>query len=237
MNILIGKTEEEIAREFAENAPITEEIASKVLKVVNKGLCLGLGQAVPGAMCVEAAVCYAYGLPHSDKPPCVDEDLINFKIKLNDTSGWASDKSRAKGLRRIAIAQLGTNKKFNSDKFMEKVNNILCKKYLSALNIVLADRIKKQVDEKLKYCLSMNNKGIDIFLGDEFELNPYDTFDINVYDIRTTLELYIEKLIESLPKKKLKGLSNRILTEFAEDCVQILISMKTEGSKFLYLTE
>jgi hypothetical protein len=59
-------------------------------------------------MCVEAAVCYALGLPHSDNPPCVGEAVRSFKIALND-SDWSSPKARAIGMRRIAIAQLGSN--------------------------------------------------------------------------------------------------------------------------------
>lgn len=43
-------------------------IAKKVLKTVNAGLVKGLGESEPGKMCVEAAVCYALGLPHSDDP-------------------------------------------------------------------------------------------------------------------------------------------------------------------------
>ena len=58
-------------------------------------------------MCVEAAVCYAYDLPHSDKPPCVGNAVREFKIRLNDCN-WSSSKARARGMRRIAIAQLGS---------------------------------------------------------------------------------------------------------------------------------
>lgn len=47
------------------------DIAKKVLATVDAGLVLGMGESVPGQMCVEAAVCFAYGLPHSDNPPCV----------------------------------------------------------------------------------------------------------------------------------------------------------------------
>jgi len=49
---------------------ITGELAAKVLAVVDAGLVKGLGEAVPGHMCVEAAVCYALGEPHSDAPSC-----------------------------------------------------------------------------------------------------------------------------------------------------------------------
>ena len=50
---------------------ITQEIAAKVLEIVDAGLVGGVGKPVPGQMCVEAAVCYAMGLPHGDEPTCV----------------------------------------------------------------------------------------------------------------------------------------------------------------------
>jgi hypothetical protein len=84
------------------------EVAVKVLGVVDKGLCHGVGKPVPGQMCVEAAVCYAMGLPHGDDPSCVSPALRHYKIRLND-SAWSSNEARARGLRRLAVAQLGSN--------------------------------------------------------------------------------------------------------------------------------
>lgn len=45
---------------------MTREIAMKVRDTVDAGLVKGQGKPTPGAMCVEAAVCYAMGLPHGD---------------------------------------------------------------------------------------------------------------------------------------------------------------------------
>lgn len=50
-------------------------IAKKVLEVVDAGLSSGVGNPIPGQMCVEAAVCYALGLPHGDDPACVSRAL------------------------------------------------------------------------------------------------------------------------------------------------------------------
>ena len=63
---------------------IDEQLCSKVIKMVDKGLTRGQGSPIPGQMCVEAAVCYAMGLPHSDSPPCVGRAVRSFKIDLND---------------------------------------------------------------------------------------------------------------------------------------------------------
>src|SRR5690606_13425965 len=82
---------------------ITEGLVTKLLGVVDAGLVDGVGEPEPGKMCVEAAVCYAMGLPHSDKPTCVSPALRALKIRLNDSS-WSSNEARAKGLRRLAVA-------------------------------------------------------------------------------------------------------------------------------------
>jgi hypothetical protein len=87
---------------------LTEAVARKVLETVDAGLSSGLGVQEPGKMCVEAAVCFALGLPHGDNPPCVGRAVRAFKIQLND-SAWSSPEARAKGMRRLAIAQLGSD--------------------------------------------------------------------------------------------------------------------------------
>jgi len=87
---------------------LNEGVARKVLGLVDRGLVQGLGEQVPGEMCVEAAVCFALGLPHGDEPPCVGSAVRAYKIRLND-SIWSSEQARAKGMRRVAIAQLGSN--------------------------------------------------------------------------------------------------------------------------------
>ena len=90
------------------NFILNEEFAKKVLDIVDQGLTRGVGRAAPGHMCVEAAVMYALGLNHSDEPPCVADTVRSLKILLNDKYGWKNTKNRAAGMRRLAIAQLGT---------------------------------------------------------------------------------------------------------------------------------
>ena len=58
---------------------ITREGAAKVLAAVDSGLVKGVGSAKPGRLCVEAAVCYGLGLPHSDNPTCVSPALRALK--------------------------------------------------------------------------------------------------------------------------------------------------------------
>jgi hypothetical protein len=106
---------------------ITRELAAKVLEVVDAGLVLGLGEPVPGEMCVEAAVCYALGLPHGDDPACVSRAVRSLKISLNDRA-WSSAGARAKGMRRLAIAQLGSAGTIDDTEFAKRVAEMTVRK-------------------------------------------------------------------------------------------------------------
>ncbi len=99
---------------------ISLSIARKVLATVDAGLCSGKGRPIPGQMCVEAAVCYAMGLPHDDNPPCVSRAVWSLKIALNDAS-WSSYDARAKGMRRLALAQLGSAGVLDATAFARRV--------------------------------------------------------------------------------------------------------------------
>lgn len=87
---------------------LSRQIAREICNLLDYGLVSGLGKPQPGKMCVEAAVCFAFGLPYGDDPPCVGRAVRQFEIRLND-SGWSSPQARASGLRRLAIAQLGSD--------------------------------------------------------------------------------------------------------------------------------
>lgn len=87
--------------------PITQELIDNIKHRLSFGLSQGLGKQENGKMCVEAIVCAAYGLPHSDTPPCVGEVFRKAKIGLNDCK-WPSKRARAKGMSKLAIAQLGS---------------------------------------------------------------------------------------------------------------------------------
>lgn len=98
---------------------VTETVARKVLEVVDAGLCSGVGVPEPGKMCVEAAVCYAMGMSHGDEPTCVAPALRSLKITLNDAA-WSSNTARAKGMRRLALVQLGSAGFLNEKEFAQR---------------------------------------------------------------------------------------------------------------------
>ena len=99
---------------------ITREIAQKVRDIVDVGLSSGLGVQAPGKLCVEAAVCFALGLPHGDDPGCVLQSLRRLKIRLNDAR-WSSNQARAGGLRRLAVSQLGSDGALDDAMFVRRV--------------------------------------------------------------------------------------------------------------------
>lgn len=86
---------------------LTESLIKKLLATVDAGLTAGLGVPEPGKMCVEAAISFALGEPHTDGPSCVHPVVRARNIVLNECA-WSSDLARARGMRRVAIAQLGS---------------------------------------------------------------------------------------------------------------------------------
>jgi hypothetical protein len=99
---------------------ITQAHITKIHALIDKGLTHGLGKQKPGEMCVEAAICYALDLPHGDDPGCVMGPLRDLKIRLND-SRWSSNKARGEGMRRLAIAQLGSKDTVDAKEFSVRV--------------------------------------------------------------------------------------------------------------------
>lgn len=108
---------------------ITADIVGKILATVDAGLIAGLGVPTPGHMCVEAAVSYALGLEHSPSPDCVHPIIRRLVISLNDAN-WSGPAARAKGMRRLAVAQLGTQD-LNGADFARRVAEALVRSHLS----------------------------------------------------------------------------------------------------------
>ena len=120
---------------------LNKKVARRVLEVVDAGLVDGLGTPEPGKMCVEAAVNYALGLPHGDNPSCVGKLVRDFKVSLND-SYWSSDKARTKGMRKLAIAQLGSDT-LDQDVFLKTVG---FKCMTTVLPVIVENAVKEDKD-------------------------------------------------------------------------------------------
>jgi hypothetical protein len=191
---------------------ITKTQAQKVLSVVDKGLSGGLGKRVPGMMCVEAAVCFAFGEEHGDEPTCVHHDLRDIKIGLNDFRGWKNKKDRARGMRRLAIAQLGSVSNFNSKKFWDDVNALLFP-YIKKRFIASFSKIKNQKEAE-KMLMNETKHFNFVFLVDDL--------------------LGAERVANYIMPKTSKS---KQLHFIAEVYTQALIKQKIPGTKFLYLTK
>jgi hypothetical protein len=100
-------------------------------EILAKGLSKGLGDE-NGQMCIEAAICNVLGLPHSDDPECVASSVRDYKIRLNDAD-WSSSEARAKGLRNLGLAQLGSLGIVKDYEFSQRICLLTIQKLIPAL--------------------------------------------------------------------------------------------------------
>lgn len=101
-----------------------------------RGLRAGLGDR-DGQMCVEAVICAALDLPHGDDPGCVSEAVWAYTIRLNDTE-WSSPEARAKGLRNLGLAQLGSKGVVDDAVFVARLAERTIKEILPPILLELA---------------------------------------------------------------------------------------------------
>lgn len=131
----------------------------KLLKTVDAGLCPGVGIPTPGQMCVQAAVCYALGLPHGDDPECVGWAVRVLIISLND-GDWSSNKARAKGLRKLTVAQLGSNA-LDQDQFVKlfalKTVQRLCPPLFEELSKLVDYEDRERMNSMGRACASVES--------------------------------------------------------------------------------
>ena len=239
---------------------LTEAIATKVLSVVDKGLSSGTGNRKPGEMSVEAAVCYALGLPHGDDPGCVAPALRTLKIRLND-SNWSSEAARARGLRRLAIAQLGSKDHLDEKEFRRRVVDYALRVSVpSALRS--AASIHKDEKHKAALCEAANRcekeasrqAAIDArevaraaaaaYVGYAAYADAADAATYAAYAAYATTAAdavyaaaYAAYAAAAAAAAARKSARDKSLADYAEAVVQILIDMKAPGCQFLSLTE
>lgn len=191
------------------------EFARKVLNIVDQGLTEGMNDAgkpvKPGNVCVEAAVAMAAGEPHTDHPACVNHRLADLKIQLNDDPNWNNKKSRARGLRRLAIAQLGSN-----------TPTFMMNEFWVQVTALLAEQMRKGIINQLQ-----QTKTPEKF----FHL----VADINKSAPKRVISL--QQTLEGLAWASGRWQDEQMLCEVAELFVQALIKMKIKGTKYLYITE
>ena len=192
---------------------ITKEIASKVLETVDAGLVKGLGQPIPGRMCVEAAVCFALGLPHSDEPSCVSPAIRALKIRLND-SEWSSDEARAKGMRRLALVQLGSAGVIDDNDFARRIAEMTVRKI-----VPIALRAAASIHPEQKH-------------KDALELSA-----VNCETIKDSAgsAYSAARSADSAARSADSAARDQVLGAFAEEVVQVLVEMRAPGCQWLEL--
>ena len=194
---------------------ITREIAIKVRDTVDCGLTSGMGKPIPGEMCVEAAVCFAMGLPHSDEPTCVSKAFRSLKIALND-GPWSDNKARAKGLRRLAIVQLGSSE-IDDNEFARRVVEMTIRKI-----VPIAMRAAALIHPMPEHKLALENSAL---------LCEKEGTESAAKSAAKSAAWYAAKFAAKSAAK------DQVLTDFAEAVVQIAIEMKMPGCQFLDLVE
>lgn len=197
---------------------ITKAVAAKVLATVDAGLVKGIGEPKPGAMCVEAAVCYAMGLPHSDEPDCVSRAIRDLNILLND-AGWSSNAARAKGMRRLVLAQLGSAGAVDDVEFAKRVAELSIH-----MNVPAALRAAASIHPYA------HHKGA---LVDAAIICERDGTEASARSARSAAW----SAWSAAEAEAARSARDGHLSTFAEGVVQILIAMKSPGCKWLSLTE
>lgn len=213
------------------NPKITKEVVDKINRLLDKGLTCGLGIPKPGKMCVEAAICYAFGEPHDDRPRCVAGFVSRIKITLNDLPEWGNKKNRAEGLRRAAIAQLGSKgvvdeKVLSHYLFFGAIQKVLPIALRSIGEFKLAAQAEKVNTDKRVFELSAAVRSLahslyPVILSNHIHSDAYDLY---------TLNFMTRELVERAKSKAIKLL---LLQTAAEVLVQALIKCKSPGAKFL----
>lgn len=199
---------------------MTREIAQKVRDTVDAGLVSGVGQPEPGAMCVEAAVCYALGLPHGDDPGCVSAPLRALKIRLND-SGWSSPQARAAGLRRLAVAQLGSKGALDEPEFVRRVVDV---------------SIRRVVPRALRSAAKVNPKHAEALEAAAVQCEREGTREAaeNGRQVARAADAVAAAAADAVAAAYAR-VRDRTLAEFADDVVEILIDLKAPGCQWLDL--
>jgi hypothetical protein len=219
---------------------INESLAAKVLNVVDAGLCNGLGEPVPGQMCVMAAINYAMGEGHGDEPNCVHSYMREFDIQLNDKE-WSSDAARAKGLRREAVSKLGSTR-VNIGKF---IRYVVTRVVFDMFPIVLktksedAKRIASIIESMEKQDYDTGQFILKLMMNEGF----YFFDDIPEHALRNLDECidpdelagWAEKLFNEYVGRKY--IFDHFLTMLANIASDAMEECKSLGAKYLYLCD
>ena len=198
---------------------VTRAQAETVVELLRHGLVHGVGEPEPGKMCVEALVNYALGRPHGDDPGCVSQPLRRLKIRLND-SMWSSNMARAEGLRRLAIAQLGSAGVLDEAEFVRRVVDVTIRRVVPLALRAAATRIPKHAEALEAAAVRCETEG---------------TREAAREGERVARAAYAAAADTAAADAAAARTRDRVLGQFAELVVEILIDMKAPGCEYLDL--
>lgn len=120
---------------------ITKEHVFNIVDRIDRqgGLPRGLTDTVNGntSLCVEAVINHVVHQEYGqDNPACVSPLIRSLSISLNDDYSWSSPYCRGEGLKRLAIAQLGSNSLDQEElerKLVEKLRHVFSNSSHSSL--------------------------------------------------------------------------------------------------------
>src|SRR5208337_959200 len=221
------------------NHTITEEVAKRVIEVVDAGLTSGVGIRVPGKMCVEAAVCYALGLAHGDDPGCVAPALRALKIRLNDAS-WSSNQARARGLRRLAVAQLGSTDVLDETEFVRRIADhairVSTPKALRMAAMLIEEKDLAALIAAARRCevegsIAAANAAADA--ANAADAVAYAAYAAYAAGAAAAAANAAAAAYADVGGAAASAARDKSLSEYAEAVVQILIEMKAPGCEWL----
>jgi hypothetical protein len=223
---------------------ITRETITKIHALLDEGLVQGLGKPIPGQMCVEAAINYALGRPHGDDPGCVAEAIRRLKIQLNDAQ-WSSNIARANGMRRLAIAQLGSKDAIDEKLFARRCALLVAHLWqMPAIVRLYLETGDKSIRVKARNDATAAYADAYAAYADTYAdaadaayaaaaaayaaaAAAYAAYAAAAY-AATTAAAYATTAADAADAKR-----DKILGDFAENVVQILIEMKAPGVQWL----
>lgn len=212
--------------------PITKELIDSIHSALDKGLTKGLGKPIKGQMCVEALISFKLGLPHGDNPPCVGSEVRKAKIALNDCH-WSSNKARAEGMRKLAIAQLGSDEidqaefhsklKLNSCKF---ILPFLIQKHFDTTKDTLLLEYKSRFEQLVELDNELWEEFYKNYNYNYYNYNNYNHYYYNYYYYNYNYYYYYNYY-------NARSMNDNLLLVVAKAILQTLIDLKSPGCKWL----
>ena len=213
----------------------------KFVDLLGHGLVSGLGVQKPGKMCIEAAWCYALGLPHGDDPGCVGAAVRAYKIRLNDAR-WSSNAARAKGMLRLGIAQIGSDT-LDQNEFRRRLVEALIRRIVPIALRAAASRNPAHADalnDAALRCEREGTRAAAIAARDvAIKAAAADAADASYAAAAAAAATAVAATAVADAATNAAAVAKRdeVLCAAAEMALEILIDMKSPGCEYLYMAD